>query len=41
VRAAGKFSGPHALSLSLPMSRRNRLAQALFRVELRMCGLGV
>jgi hypothetical protein len=23
------------------MSRRNRLAQALFRLELRMCGLGV
>jgi hypothetical protein len=25
----------------LPTSRRNRLAQALFRLELRMCGLGV
>ncbi len=41
VRAAGKFSGPHALFLLLPMSRPNRLEQALFRVELRMYGLGV
>ena len=32
--AAGGLSG-------VPMSRRNRLAQALFRLELRMCGLGV
>ena len=46
--AANRACGPLESSAArtpcfslLLMSRRNRLAQALFRLELRMCGLGV
>ena len=43
-RACGPLESSAARTpcFSLPlMSRQNRLAQALFRLELRMCGLGV
>jgi hypothetical protein len=39
ARRAGRQNPPAALVLL--MSHPNRLAQAIFRVELRMCGLGV